>query len=153
MDVKPSFLIQDLIVAELDVCHHLFKLIFAFHKSLRITFKYLVLIISWCLVLAIVHPLPDFDRAKKIHQEEQHNYMNSFTASAAIGMNAHLFNRITGVVFVYSGEKRYPISDNDKKVNIGLQLKHFKQVIFSPIFRFLLTLDKTLNISLLKNEI
>lgn len=81
-------------------------------------------------VSSIAYPLPDFSRAKKIHQDEQHNYMNSFNASAAIGMNAHLFNRITGVVFVYSGEKRYPISDSDKKVNIGLQLKHFKQVLF-----------------------
>lgn len=76
----------------------------------------------------MAHQLPDFSRAKKFHHEEQQNFMNSFTASAAIGMNAHLFNRITGVVYVYNGEKRYPISDSDKKVNIGLQLKHFKQV-------------------------
>lgn len=54
--------------------------------------------------------------------------MNSYTASSAIGLNGHMFNRITGIVFVYFGEKRYPISDSDKKVNVGLQLKHFKQV-------------------------
>lgn len=77
-----------------------------------------------------MHQLPDFARAKIVHLEEQQTYMNSYNASAAVGMNAHLFNRITGVVFVYSGEKRYPISDNDKKVNIGLQLKHLKQVLF-----------------------
>lgn len=77
-----------------------------------------------------MHQLPDFGRAIKIHLEEQQNYMNSFNASAAVGMSSHLFNRITGVVFVYSGAKRYPISDSDKKVNIGLQLKHLKQVLF-----------------------
>lgn len=71
--------------------------------------------------------------------------MNSFTASAAIGMNAHLFNRITGVVFVYSGEKRYPISDSDKKVNIGLQLKHFKQVSTFYIIGFFHQLKRSLN--------
>lgn len=54
--------------------------------------------------------------------------MNSYTASSVIGLNGHMFNRITGIVFVYFGEKRYPISDSDKKINIGLQLKHFKQV-------------------------
>lgn len=99
---------------------------------------------------AIVYQLPDFSRAKKIHLEEQQNYMNSFNASAAIGMNAHLFNRITGVVFVYSGEKRYPISDADKKVNIGLQLKHFKQVLFSQLFGFLLKLGTNFNHFLLQ---
>lgn len=82
------------------------------------------------LVSTLSHQLPDFSRAKKLHQEEQQNYMNSFNASAAVGMSAHLFNRITGVVFVYCGEKRYPISDADKKINIGLQLKHFKQVLY-----------------------
>lgn len=71
--------------------------------------------------------MPDFNIAKKLHQDELLGYVNSFTASAAIGMNAYMFNRITGVVFVCYGEKRYPISDSDKKVNIGLQLKHFKQ--------------------------
>lgn len=82
-------------------------------------------------MLTIAHQLPDFSRAKKAQQEEQQSYMNSYTASAAIGMSSHLFNRITGVVYVYYGQKRYPISDNDKKVNIGLQLKHLKQVSFS----------------------
>lgn len=81
-------------------------------------------------VSALSHQQPDFGRVKKAHQEELQHYMNSYTASSAVGISSHLFNRITGVVFVYSGEKRYPISDFDKKVNVGLQLKHFKQVIF-----------------------
>lgn len=80
------------------------------------------------VVSAVSHQQPDFGRVKKSHQDELHTYMTSYSASAAIGMNSHLFNRISGVVFVYTGEKRYPISDSDKKVNIGLQLKHFKQV-------------------------
>lgn len=134
MDVKPPFLIQDFVVAELNVSFH-FSI-----KSHRITLKYyFVFILTWRLVSAIAHQLPDFSRAKKVHQEEQQNYMNSFTASSAIGMNTHLFNRVTGVVFVYSGEKRYPISDSDKKTNIGLQLKHFKQVLFSPTIWFVFT--------------
>lgn len=86
-------------------------------------------------VSALAHQQPDFSRVMKAHQEELQNYMNSYTASAAVGISAHLFNRITGVVFVYSGEKRYPISDFDKKVNIGLQLKHFKQVLFFRIVK------------------
>lgn len=132
MDVKPPYLIQDVMVAELNVCHHLFELIYFLLSIIEFLEKHLVLIFTRYLVSAIATEMPDFDRAKKIHQEEQQNYMNSFTASSAVGMNAHLFNRITGVVFVYSGEKRYPISDSDKKVNIGLQLKHFKQVNSSP---------------------
>lgn len=88
----------------------------------------LILIVFFCIVCATAHVLPDFSIARKLHQEELLGYVNSFTASAAIGMNAHMFNRITGVVVVYSGEKRYPVSDSDKKVYIGLQLKYFKQV-------------------------
>lgn len=75
--------------------------------------------------------MPDFSEAKQLHQNELLGYMNSFTASSAAGVSQHMFNRITGVVLVYVGEKRYPVSDNDKKVNIGLQLKHMKQVFKS----------------------
>lgn len=45
-----------------------------------------------------------------------------------IGISVKAFNRITGVVLVVYGTKRFPISDSDKKVNIGLQLKYPKQV-------------------------
>lgn len=75
------------------------------------------------------HPVPDFSKARQLYQEELRGYMNAFTASSQIGMTTHMFNRITGVVFVYAGQKRYPISDADKKFNIGLQLKHLKQVL------------------------
>lgn len=34
-----------------------------------------------------------------------------------------LFNRITGTLLVVTGEKRFPISDNANKLNVGLQLK------------------------------
>lgn len=34
-----------------------------------------------------------------------------------------LFNRITGTLLIYTGEKRFPISDNANKLNVGLQLK------------------------------
>lgn len=54
--------------------------------------------------------------------------MSPFTASSSIGMNVRLFNRITSVVLIVAGEKRFPISDNDKKTNVGLNLKHLKQV-------------------------
>lgn len=77
------------------------------------------------------HPTPDFSKAKQSHQEELRGYMNSFTASSQIGMTPHMFNRITGVVFVYAGPKRYPVSDADKKINIGLQLKQLKQVFLA----------------------
>lgn len=75
------------------------------------------------------YPHPEFHKARKVHLEEQHSYVNSYLASSMIGLNGHMFNRITGIVYVYCGEKRYPVSDSDKKINIGLQLKHFKQVI------------------------
>lgn len=77
----------------------------------------------------MAHPAPDFTKVKRLHYEETQGYVNSFVASSKIGVTQHLFNRITGIVFVYNGQKRYPVSDFDKKVNVGLQLKHMKQVV------------------------
>lgn len=54
--------------------------------------------------------------------------MNSHVASSLASTSAHLFNKITGVCFVILGQKCFPVSDSAKKVNVGLQLKHFKQV-------------------------
>lgn len=73
--------------------------------------------------------MPDFTAAKQLHQDEMRGYVNSFISSSQIGLTQHLFNRISGSVLIYLGEKRYPVSDNERKVNVGLQLKHFKQVI------------------------
>lgn len=73
------------------------------------------------------HPQPDFYRAKQKHRNESQSFMNPFTASSKIGLNVRLFNRITSVVLIVSGEKRFPISDSDKKTNVGLNLKHLKQ--------------------------
>lgn len=84
--------------------------------------------ISPGLVQTVSYPQPDFTKAKRVYQHESLEYANSYTASATIGINYRVFNRITGVVLVVAGEKRFPISDNDKKVNIGLQLKYPKQV-------------------------
>lgn len=81
-----------------------------------------------CTTMA--HVTPDFSKAKKLHDEELDRYVYSYLASSQAGVSSHIFNRITGIVFIYFGERRYPVSDNDKKINIGLQFKHFKQVIF-----------------------
>lgn len=75
----------------------------------------------------MAHPQPDFSSAKSKHREETLSYMNSFTASSTVGLSTKLFNRITSAVLVVVGEKRFPISESDKKINIGLNLKHLKQ--------------------------
>lgn len=85
--------------------------------------------VSYVTVSTTAHPSPDFSTARQSHQDELQGYVNSFTASSRVGVSHHLFNRITGIVFVYFGEKRYPVSDNDKKASIGLQLKHMKLVL------------------------
>lgn len=74
------------------------------------------------------YPQPDFTIARKMYKTESQSYMNSYTASTKIGLNSRLFNRITSCVLIVSGEKRFPISDSDKKTNVGLNLKHLKQV-------------------------
>lgn len=76
---------------------------------------------------AMVHPQPDFEAARQLHKRSAAEYMNSHVASAMASVNAHLFNKISGICFIVVGEKRFPISDTAKKVNVGLQLKHFKQ--------------------------
>lgn len=76
----------------------------------------------------MVYPQPDFEAAKSIHKKSSSQYMNSHVASAMASVNAHLFNKVTGTCFIVAGEKRFPISDSAKKVYVGLQLKHFKQV-------------------------
>lgn len=76
---------------------------------------------------ALVHPQPDFEQARQLHRKSASEYMNSHVASAIASVNTHLFNKISGICFIVAGEKRFPISDSAKKVNIGLQLKHFKQ--------------------------
>ncbi|XP_031621171.1 5'-3' exoribonuclease 1 [Contarinia nasturtii] len=73
------------------------------------------------------HPVPDFTTAKQLYEHELHGYVNAWIAGSQSGVSSHLFNRITGIVFIYYGERRYPVSDNDKKINVGLQFKHFKQ--------------------------
>lgn len=75
------------------------------------------------LVSAVVHPQPDFREARQIHYNEGQTYVNSYTAASSIGMAYKLFNRITGTLLIYTGEKRFPISDNANKLNVGLQLK------------------------------
>lgn len=76
----------------------------------------------------MVYPQPDFDAAKLAHRKSASQYMNSHVASAMASVSAHLFNKITGTCFIVAGEKRFPVSDSARKVWVGLQLKHFKQV-------------------------
>lgn len=80
------------------------------------------------------YPQPDFTRARQMHKAESQSYMNSYTASSTIGLSARLFNRITSCVLIVAGEKRFPVSDSDKKTNVGLNLKHLKQVCSSFVF-------------------
>lgn len=71
----------------------------------------------------MVHPQPEFGEARQIHYKEGQSYVNSYIAASSIGMACKLFNRITGTLLVYTGEKRFPISDTANKLNVGLQLK------------------------------
>lgn len=84
----------------------------------------------------MVYPQPDFQAAKLVHKKTASQFMNSHIASAMASVNAHLFNKITGQCFVVAGEKRFPVSDSAKKVFVGLQLKHFKQVYIRTTFYF-----------------
>lgn len=90
----------------------------------------LILILFFFVVLTLAHTQPDFSAAREIYFEESEAYMNAYTASAHAGIGIRSFNRITGVVLIVVGQKRFPISDNDVKINVGLNLKSFKQVTF-----------------------
>lgn len=73
----------------------------------------------------LVRPQPDFSRAFEAENYAS-TYTNSYNASASIGIDCRLFNFITGNVFIVSGEKRFPVSSNVNRVNIGLKLKSMK---------------------------
>lgn len=81
---------------------------------------------------------PDFSVSREIYLSESEAYMNAYTASVHAGIGIRSFNRITGVVLIVSGQKRFPISDTDVKVNVGLNLKSFKQVISIGILKLIL---------------
>lgn len=71
---------------------------------------------------------PDLSAAKRLQEENATNFINSYSASSSIGMNASVFSLVTGSFIVVRGEKRFPLPDNTPKANIGLQLKFPKKV-------------------------
>lgn len=89
---------------------------------------YLLKIIFAVSVSLTAYSQPDFTKAKEIQRAENQTYTNSYIASSTIGLNPKVFTRITGTMLVIAGVKRFPVSDNAQKVNIGLQLKFPKQV-------------------------
>lgn len=78
-----------------------------------------------------VYPEPDFTLARKIDLESSSLYDGAYNAASSIGLSNSVFSMITGSFFVVLGDKRFPLSDNTPKLNIGLQLKFPKKVCLS----------------------
>lgn len=79
------------------------------------------------MVQLLVSPEPDLREAKQVHLCSNERYFNGYEAASQLGINAAVFNLLTGTCLVVNGERRYPLPDNTPKTNIGLQLKFFKR--------------------------
>lgn len=75
-----------------------------------------------------VYTQPDFDATIEVHNNVKNEYVNSYTASSAIGISNNLFSRITGSILVIAGARRSNLPENIHRSNIGLQLKFNKTV-------------------------